>query len=207
MATRSSSKASRARWSARRRGAVVLALVFGAPLSVFAVNLVRVRYGDARDMPMAEAWATADLTALAEREAGRSERGVDPRPPAPAAILDALVAGWQTQTNRLYPYLIVRAVPTRDADVIVVLNPVAYRVFTPTELADELRDLAQTWRIVLATSGHPWRMPAPYEPGLIVLRARDTANGVVREVVAESRDGQTVIRTALSSETAHVAQH
>jgi hypothetical protein len=205
MAIRSSSKLRRP-WSVRKRLLVVLVLLVGAPVGLFAINLVRARYGDAVDMPMAEAWATADLPAIAAQEVAQEERAGDPRPTTPPPILDTLVAGWQQQTNRLYPYLIVRAVPTRDADVVVVLNPVVYRLWSASELATELHDLAQTWRVVLATSGRPWTIPAPYEPGLIVLRSRETATGYVREVVAESRDGHTVVRSVSLLEASHVAQ-
>jgi hypothetical protein len=143
--------------------------VLSFPVLAYCLSMIRVLYGDAQGMTMTEAWATANVSGLAEREVARAQQVRETRAATPAPILDSLVTHWVSLTNAIYPYLIVRATPTRDADVVVVLNPVAYRVWTPTERATMVQELGVSWCAMLATAGAPW--PAGYAPRVLVVRA------------------------------------
>lgn len=153
---------------------------------------VRVRWGDLQHVSVADAWrpvVNIDSMAIGALQeiAQRPRTDLQGRLPAPAPILDTLAHAWSRYENGLMPFLIVAARPRWSGDLDVVLNPGFYELVPEDARWLWYQDMADRWRVILATGAAEWPDPERFQPGLRILRLHPTDPTVI-EVVADLRD-------------------
>lgn len=177
-------------WRVARCPLGVTAVLLAAFGVLVLINYARVLYGPDRALTVAQAWSGAvDLDSLAVQGARETARAATQAPPP---ILDILRTQWVHEVNHLYPALIVGSRALPSGDLLLVFNPMAYDIFDPDARFLLVRQLADSWRAVLATGGAPW--PSGYQPGVVVLRRDTTAGSSPRVfVTADVRDNHAYL--------------